>query len=107
MRVARALEVGQPRLSPLFGDWSGLPPLYFVAGSTEMLLDDSVRAHDRALQAGVPSRIDVEWSLPHVFPVMGMLPEARVAVRRVAEFIAQHRRDVASLPEPAQVASSP
>jgi acetyl esterase/lipase len=33
-----------PWLSPLFGDWHGLPPLLFHAGSTEMLLDDSIRA---------------------------------------------------------------
>ena len=40
-----------PLISPLYGNWTGLPPLYFLAGSTEMLLDDSVRAHDRAQQA--------------------------------------------------------
>ena len=43
-----------PLLSPLFGNWNGLPPLLFHAGSTEMLLDDSVRAHDRARRAGGP-----------------------------------------------------
>ena len=36
-------------------------PLLFHAGSTEMLLDDSVRGHDRALQAGVAAEIEV-WS---------------------------------------------
>ncbi|HXW10632.1 MAG TPA: alpha/beta hydrolase [Steroidobacteraceae bacterium] len=82
---------GNPLLSPLFGDWSGLPPLYFLAGSTEMLLDDSVRAHDRALQAGTSSRIDVWYQLPHVFPVMHRLPESRVALRAIAAFIDQHR----------------
>ena len=46
-----------PLVSPLFGSWNGLPPLLFHAGSTEMLLDDSVRAHDRARQAGVMPRI--------------------------------------------------
>jgi hypothetical protein len=56
-----------------------------------MLLDDSVRAHDRALQAGTKSHIDVWWQLPHVFPVMRMLPEARAALRSIAAFIAQHR----------------
>lgn len=84
-------ERSDPLLSPLFGDWSGLPPLYFLAGSTEMLLDDSVRAHDRARQAGTSSRIDVWWQLPHVFPVMRTLPEARAALRSIADFIAHHR----------------
>jgi len=43
----------QPAALAAFGNWNGLPPLLFHAGSTEMLLDDSVRAHDRATQAGV------------------------------------------------------
>jgi acetyl esterase/lipase len=77
-------------LSPLFGAWHGLPPLYFLAGSTEILLDDSVRAYDRALQAGVDARIDVWPRMPHVFPLFGMLPEANDAVGRIATFIAEH-----------------
>lgn len=86
------IDLRDPRLSPLFGDWAGLPPLYFLAGSSEILLDDSVRAHDRAEQAGTDSRIDVWPDMPHVFPLFGMLPEARQALADIAGFIAQHRR---------------
>ena len=79
-----------PLLSPLFGNWNGLPPLLFHAGSTEMLLDDSVRAHDRAMQAGVEAEIEVWVGLPHVFHVFKLMPEARAGVRAVAEFIEKH-----------------
>lgn len=82
-------ERHNPLLSPLFGNWNGLPPLLFHACSTEMLLDDSVRAHDRAGQAGVPAEIEVFVGLPHVFHVFHWLPEARRAVPAVAEFIRQ------------------
>ena len=79
-----------PLISPLHGDWIGLPPLYFLAGSTEMLLDDSVRAHDRAQQAGTSSRIDVWPDMPHVFPLMAaVLPEGRSAFRHIARFVAE------------------
>lgn len=76
-----------PLISPLFGNWNGLPPLLFHAGSTEMLLDDSVRAHDRARQAGVEAEIEVWVGLPHVFHVFSWLPEAKAGVRAVADFI--------------------
>jgi epsilon-lactone hydrolase len=76
-----------PLLSPLFGNWDGLPPLLFHAGSTEMLLDDSVRAHDRATQAGVQAEIEVFVGLPHVFHVITWIPESRAATRALAEFI--------------------
>lgn len=79
-----------PLLSPLFGNWNGLPPLLFHAGSTEMLLDDSIRAQDRAVQAGVEAEIEVWVGLPHVFHVFRLIPESRAGVRAVAEFIGKH-----------------
>jgi acetyl esterase/lipase len=78
-----------PLLSPLFGNWNGLPPLLFHAGSTEMVLDDSVRAHDRATQAGVAAEIEVYAGLPHGWHMITWLPEARLATRRVADFIVE------------------
>lgn len=84
-----------PLISPLFGNWHGLPPLLFHAGSTEMLLDDSVRAHDRARQAGIDATIDVWLDLPHVFHLFGWLPESRRGTAAVADFVASRtvRRD--------------
>jgi len=96
------LERTLPLISPLHGDWTGLPPLYFLAGSTEMLLDDSVRAHDRALQAGTRSRIDVWPDMPHVFPLFPMVPEAKQAIRDIVAFIEEHAREVAALPQSAE-----
>jgi epsilon-lactone hydrolase len=92
---------GNPLLSPLFGNWNGLPPLLFHAGSTEMLLDDSVRAHDRALQAGVDASIEVWPGLPHVFHVFRWMPESRAGMRSVADFIvgrSVHRQAAALYP---------
>lgn len=84
------MDRSHPWLSPLFGNWQDLPPLYFLAGSTEMLLDDAVRACDRARQAGTDARIDVWVGLPHVFPVISFLPESRDALQRIASFIREH-----------------
>ena len=92
------LERALPLISPLHGDWTGLPPLYFLAGSTEMLLDDSVRAHDRAQQAGTRSRIDVWPDMPHVFPLFAMLPEAGQALADIVAFIGEHARHAPALP---------
>jgi hypothetical protein len=67
-----------------------------------MLLDDSVRAHDRAKQAGTPAEIKVFIDLPHVFHVIRWIPEARVALRDVADFILRHagERAIAHAPPP-------
>ncbi len=84
------IPASHPWLSPLFGEWHGLPPLVFHAGSTEMLLDDSVRAHDRAVAAGVDARIRIWRALPHVAPLFTFMPEADETLGEVARFIAGH-----------------
>lgn len=101
-------DLGNPLISPLFGNWNGLPPLLFHAGSTEMLLDDSVRAQDRAIQAGVDAQIDVWFGLPHVFHVFRWLPESRAGLAAVTEFIVTHsaRRPGATSHAPLLTSSS-
>ena len=92
-------DLGNPLLSPLFGNWNGLPPLLFHAGSTEMLLDDSIRAQDRARAAGVAAEIEVWIGLPHVFHVFSWIPESRLGLQAVADFIlekAVRRRELAA-----------
>jgi acetyl esterase/lipase len=42
------------RISPLFADLAGLPPLLIQAGSHEILLDDATRLAARAAAADVP-----------------------------------------------------
>ncbi len=81
-------DLTNPMISPLFGNWWGLPPLLFHAGSTELLLDDSVRAQDRARQAGVEAYIQVWLNLPHVFHVFHWLPESQQGIAAIAHFIA-------------------
>lgn len=87
---APAETYSQPSVSPLFGDFSGLPPLLFQVGSTEMLLDDSVRAAARADAAGVPVQLEIWKRLPHVFQMIAALPQARAAAQRIQRFVNDH-----------------
>lgn len=72
-----------PHVSPVFGDYAGMPPLLLVVGSTELLLDDSVRVAQRCTSAQL-----LVWDgMPHVFPGFDFLPEAREATQRIGRFI--------------------
>lgn len=79
-----------PTVSPLFGDFRNLPPLLFQAGSTEMLLDDAVRAAAKAHAAGVSVELEIWDRMPHVFQAFAALPQARAATRSIVRFIHQH-----------------
>jgi len=79
-----------PWLSPIQDSFERLPPLLFHAGSTELLVDDSIRAADKAHWAGVPVELEIWPGMPHVFQMMGVLPEARAAIARIARFVSRH-----------------
>jgi acetyl esterase/lipase len=83
-------------LSPILCDFNGLPPMLGQVGSTEILLDDTVRAAEQARKAGVPFYLEVWDEMPHVFTLFGMLPESAVAIDRIAHFI--NHSEVDSLP---------
>jgi epsilon-lactone hydrolase len=76
-----------PRASPLYADFSGLPPLLLFVSRHEILRDDTLRLAERASAAGVEVELVVRDRLPHVWPVfVGLLPEAREAFEIVATF---------------------
>jgi acetyl esterase/lipase len=84
----------QPLLSPaLVGDLAGLPPVLLQVGTSELLLDDSMRFAVRAVDAEVDVVLDVVAGVPHVFPAfVGVLDEAGEALDRAALFLTQHLR---------------
>ncbi|HEV2801086.1 MAG TPA: alpha/beta hydrolase [Pyrinomonadaceae bacterium] len=81
-----------PEASPAHAaDFGGLPPILFQVGSTELLLDDSALVHDKILAARGESRLEIYEDLPHDWQMFdGIIPEARLALRRAASFIREH-----------------
>jgi monoterpene epsilon-lactone hydrolase len=80
-----------PAASPLFGDFTGLPPLLFQVGSTEMLLDESTRAAAKAHASGVTVELEIWRAMPHVFQVT-TLPQAAAATDSAMRFACAHAR---------------
>ncbi|MES2523487.1 MAG: alpha/beta hydrolase [Gemmatimonadota bacterium] len=80
-----------PRASPLYGAWNALPPVLLHVGSTELLLDDARRVHDRITAAGGSSTLRVYDSMMHGWHLLTpFVPEARAAVGDVAAFVCAH-----------------
>ncbi|MBU7443395.1 alpha/beta hydrolase [Paraburkholderia fungorum] len=93
--IARAAQVylgdapaTHPYASPVYADLLGLPPLFIMAGSTEVLLDDSQRVADNARAAGVDCEFEVWKKMPHVWPLFTpFIPEGGRALDRAAAFV--------------------
>lgn len=78
-----------PLVSPLYADFSSIPPLRIYASDTEVLLDDAVRLAERARHYGVDVDLRIWSDLIHAWPVMInlRLPESRQVVAELAAFI--------------------
>jgi epsilon-lactone hydrolase len=78
----------QPQASPLFGDWSGLPPLFIQASESEVLVDDATGLADNAGGAGVDVELHLYSDMPHVWQIhYPLFPEAVQAVEQVRDFV--------------------
>ena len=82
-----------PLLSPVYGNWGGMPPLLIHVGSVEVLLDDAAALAHRARAAGVRVTHEVFEGMPHVWQTnYPAFPEAVDSVDKVAAFIAEVTR---------------
>jgi len=85
------LSAGDPKPSPLFAPFDGLPPLLIQVGSREILHDDSMRLAEKVRAAGGTARLDVWPKMPHVWHMIAfLLPEARKAIADMAAFAKSH-----------------
>jgi acetyl esterase/lipase len=76
------------RISPVFADLTGFPPLLIQVGGNEVLLDDATRLATRAAADGVPVTLEVTPEVPHVFVgLAGVLDEADEALDKAGDFI--------------------
>ncbi|WP_327045990.1 alpha/beta hydrolase [Microbispora sp. NBC_01189] len=87
-RWTDGLDCRDPLVSPVYGDYTGIPPLMIVTGSTEVLRDEARRVALSARENGVQVTYE-EWTrMPHIFPLLAdVLPEGRLFFEHVSRFL--------------------
>jgi epsilon-lactone hydrolase len=82
------LDRKDPRVSPLFADLRGFPPVLVQGGSDETLLDDAVRFAAAAGAADVAVTLEIWPRMIHAWPLWNARLEAgRRALARAGAFI--------------------
>jgi acetyl esterase/lipase len=77
-----------PDLSPAFGNYQGLPPLFIQTSDAELLMNDSLLTAENAKKAGVEVELKVWHDLPHVFTLFAdFVPESKQGIKEIAGFI--------------------
>ena len=82
------LDPADPRVSPLYGDLSALPPMLIFQGDADILGPDTIEFARAATRAGVDVRLRVEPGGFHVYVLsVPFIPEAVAALDRSARFV--------------------
>lgn len=79
-----------PRVSPLYGDCSGLAPIYIYTGDRDLLLPDCRRLEEKVLSSGGDIYMDEVPGMVHQGPLL-LIPEARVIRREICQRIQKRR----------------
>lgn len=96
IRRAAPFYVGEadprtPYVSPLYGDFTGCPPMLLHASTDEVLRDDTLRLAERAQAQGVDVELTLWSRVPHVWQFFAaVLPEARDSLAATQAFISRH-----------------
>lgn len=77
-----------PLISPLYGELTGLPPLFITVGEYEVLYDDAVKFAEKAKSAGVDVTLKIGEKMVHCYPLLPpFIPEARKEMEEMCGFI--------------------
>lgn len=77
-----------PLISPLYGNLSGLPPIYINAGTDDELYDDGKNFYLKAKDEGVNITFKSGERMVHCYPLLSpMFPEATEAMNEIIDFI--------------------
>lgn len=79
-------QLDDPLISPIYGSFKGLPPIFAQVSSSETLLDDTLVVARKARLDGVDFEVEVWESLPHAWPVFPFIPEAGAAAENIATY---------------------
>lgn len=89
-RYAGDLPLADPRLSPLEGDVSRLPPTAILVGTSDILLADARRLREKMEASGcAPALYREAEAMQHVYMILP-IPEGREALEETAAFLQQH-----------------
>jgi monoterpene epsilon-lactone hydrolase len=79
-------RLADPRVSPLHGDLTGLPPCLMLCGTRDLLQPGCAALFERADEAGWDLEYLVAPGLVHVYPLLP-IPEATMAVESIVDFL--------------------
>jgi acetyl esterase/lipase len=88
---ANGLDLKDPRLSPVYGDFTGFPPTILTTGTRDLFLSNTVRVHRKLRAAGVEAQLEVYEGQSHAQYIPDpTAPETQEAFGAITKFFDSH-----------------
>jgi acetyl esterase/lipase len=85
---ADGVDLKDPLLSPIYGNFDNFPSTYLVTGTRDMFLSDTARVHRKLRIAGVKADLNVYEGLSHAeYVIVQETPEQVSMYKELAEFL--------------------
>jgi acetyl esterase/lipase len=85
------LDLGDPLISPIYGDFGGFPPTFLLTGTRDILLSATARTHIKIREAGSVADLLVYEGIAHADYAREMAsPESHHAYSELNQFLLTH-----------------
>lgn len=81
------LDLTDYRVSPIYGDVSGLSRTTIFVGTHEQLYSDVSKFYEKLKENGVEAELNVGEGMNHVYPVYPFVPESKEAFNHIVDVI--------------------
>lgn len=76
-----------PLISPYYGDYTHLPPIFFSASDSEVLYDDSRLLFERLKAEGHDVVMETQRGVCHAYPIFPDMPESKKTLATFRQFV--------------------
>ena len=88
---AAGRDLKDPQLSPIYGDFAGLPPAILITGTRDLFLSNTVRTHRKLRAAGIEASLQVFEGMSHAqYLFTPDAPETKEVFGEMARFFDSH-----------------
>lgn len=87
---AHGVDLRDPRVSPVYGDFGGFPPTLLASGTRDLFLSNTVRVARKLRQAGVETQLDLLEAQSHGEFLVADTPETGELYASIARFLDEH-----------------
>lgn len=84
---AGAVDLQDPRMSPLHGSFEGFPPTFLFLAQRDMMYADGKLAEAKMKAANVDLQVFEGENMPHIWPFLPVMKEAKMALQQIVRII--------------------